>query len=148
MARKVLWTMCARILRRQPCLCNAVVLLLPAKNSPYAGIRLQDLPLEVLQTISRRLSAVEWARGPAQTCRLLSDMHLPRIALDPLERVSAILKGCDQSTYPFESPFSLHVINSIQSTCVQVCRYHILLAMALKQTAKPKPDLQTGSLLP
>ena len=55
---------------------------------PSAGPRLQILPLHILQDISKRFSAVEWACGPAQTCRLLSGMHLPRIALDPLERVS------------------------------------------------------------
>ena len=68
--------------------------MLPARSSSaHAGVQLQELPLEIIQSISRRFSAAEWARGPVQTCHLLSEMHLPRIALDPDERVSALYMG-------------------------------------------------------
>ena len=46
-----------------------------------AGIELLDLPLEVLQAISSHIRAHEWAQGPAQSCRLLSRMDLPHVAL-------------------------------------------------------------------
>ena len=46
-----------------------------------AGINLLDLPQEILQAISSHIRAHEWAQGPAQSCRLLSRMDLPRVAL-------------------------------------------------------------------
>ena len=42
---------------------------------------LLDLPQEVLHAISSHIKAHEWAQGPAQSCRLLSRMDLPRVAL-------------------------------------------------------------------
>lgn len=46
-----------------------------------AGINLLDLPQEILQAISSHIRAHEWAQGPAQSCRLLSRMDLPCVAL-------------------------------------------------------------------
>ena len=48
---------------------------------PNAGIKLLDLPQEVLHAIFSHFKAHEWAQGPAQSCRLLSGMDLPRVAL-------------------------------------------------------------------
>ena len=47
----------------------------------FAGVKLLDLPQEVLHVISSHFKAHEWAQGPAQSCRLLSRMDLPRVAL-------------------------------------------------------------------
>ena len=41
-------------------------------------------PEDILQSISKHFRAYEWARGPGQACRLLNQMHLPRMALQPL----------------------------------------------------------------
>ena len=46
-----------------------------------AGIKLLDLPQEVLHAIFSHFKAHEWAQGPAQSCRLLSRMDLSRVAL-------------------------------------------------------------------
>ena len=45
------------------------------------GTDLLDLPQEVLHAIFSHIKAHEWAQGPAQSCRLLSKMDLPRLAL-------------------------------------------------------------------
>ena len=50
---------------------------------------LLDLPQEVLHAIFSHIKAHEWAQGPAQSCRLLSRMDLPRVALHlPVKDVS------------------------------------------------------------
>ena len=46
-----------------------------------AGMKLLDLPQEVLHAIMTQFEAHEWAQGPAQSCRILSKMDLPRLAL-------------------------------------------------------------------
>ena len=52
---------------------------------------LLDLPEELLQLVSKHFEADEWAQGPAQACRLLNRMHLPRIELYEPVSSSAVL---------------------------------------------------------
>ena len=48
-----------------------------------SGPPLLQLPREVLQLISRHLTAPEWSRGPCLACRHLCNLELPRIELYP-----------------------------------------------------------------
>ncbi len=49
-----------------------------------AGLSLLQLPVAMLQQVSKHFQAQEWAQGPSQTCSLLNHMQLPRIILEPL----------------------------------------------------------------
>ena len=63
-------------------MCGRCTLLLDLESAPSdAGITLLDLPQEVLHAIFSHIKAHEWAQGPAQSCRFLSRMDLPRLAL-------------------------------------------------------------------
>ena len=62
--------LCARIL------CSSHTLIWT-----LAGINLLELPQEVLHAICSHIKAHEWAQGPAQSCRLMSRMDLPRLTL-------------------------------------------------------------------
>lgn len=40
-----------------------------------AGPRLLDLPEDLLQSVSIRFTAVEWAKGPSQACHKLNKLQ-------------------------------------------------------------------------
>ena len=64
-------------------------------------MNLLDLPQEVLHAIMTQFEAHEWAQGPAQSCRILSKMDLPRLALH--------LPVSCRAAHATSSPKSAHV---------------------------------------
>ena len=45
-------------------------------------LSLLDLPMDVLKLLPDFFTAVDWAKGPSQTCRALNSMLLPSLTLD------------------------------------------------------------------
>ncbi len=54
---------------------------LTAYSAALQVVRLLSLPLETLQDIALHFTLAEWVQGPAQACRLLHQMKLPRVDL-------------------------------------------------------------------
>ena len=90
---------------------------------------LLNIPEEIVQQIARPFTLAEWVKGPAQACRLLHLMKLPRVDLTCIKVRGKVEAG---------QPSPLHSL----SVCLRFSAYQEVVAYAVANTSR------TCSLLP